>query len=168
MALVCLKNWFPGRWRIKTITNHVSKACFVKTHCQTWHLRNSVCTALRPSLLWREASNQKGNFKEMHQISLFRYRLEIWHWTLALDIRYDPLCCAPCTQCWHCDMTRPWASWKFGWKCAGDRDAFESVFSEVLGTMRMRSFYNERFWKKAYPCSLLMFYEESISKKHWT
>ena len=25
----------------------------------------------------------------------------------------------------------------FGFKCAGDRDAFGSAFSEVLGTMRM-------------------------------
>ena len=29
---------------------------------------------------------------------------------------------------------------QFGLKCAGDRDAFRSAFSEVLGTMRMHSF----------------------------
>ena len=31
---------------------------------------------------------------------------------------------------------------QFGLKCAGDRDAFGSTFSEVLGTMRMHSFFS--------------------------
>ena len=50
---------------------------------------------------------------------------------------------------------------QFSLKCAEDRDKFGSAFSEVLGTMRMHSFFlfnadNERFWKMAYTCSLLM------------
>ena len=31
---------------------------------------------------------------------------------------------------------------QFGLKCAGDRDAFGSAFLEVLGTMRMHSFFS--------------------------
>ena len=51
--------------KLTTINNLVSKAYFFKTHCHNGCLRNDVCTTLRPSLRWREAAVQKGNYKLM-------------------------------------------------------------------------------------------------------
>ena len=59
----------PTMFLKHTASNPLSNGC----------LQNYVCTTLRPSLHCREAGVQKGNFKQMHPIFIFRYRLEIWH-----------------------------------------------------------------------------------------
>ena len=43
-------------------------------------LANYVCTALRPSLHWREAVVQKGELQtNVVVVVFFRYSLQIWH-----------------------------------------------------------------------------------------